>query len=221
MVGGRPARAASRRSCAARGRFPRDGVPRHDPASEAEPLPPPTRVRELAERRTANSRTFQLQDGRVEQEISAGPLNFRDGAGQWQPIDPTVRASSRPGFSLANETNGYRSYYGDNPDALVRFETAAGAITLATPGRPPGTPVAERNTVTYASGLGPGLGLSYQVTPEALKESIVVEAPPEGDGHLAVDFALGLEGPAARQQRDDGHPSCSSGRRAPRGPGGE
>jgi hypothetical protein len=36
----------------------------------------------------------------VQAELSAAPVHYRDGRGDWQPIDTTVRASARPGLHL-------------------------------------------------------------------------------------------------------------------------
>jgi hypothetical protein len=57
--------------------------------------PPPTgqawpaqkRVKELTGKRTANSRVYQLSDGRTQAEISATPLHYRDAKGKFQPIE--------------------------------------------------------------------------------------------------------------------------------------
>jgi hypothetical protein len=50
----------------------------------------------------------------------------------------------------------------------------------------PGNPVVDKNRVTYANGLGQGLDLAYEVTSGSLKESVVVNARPAGDGDLSV-----------------------------------
>lgn len=184
-------------------KFAEGGVPREDPAPTAKKLPPAKRVKEIPERRTANSKVFQLEDGRVQEELSAAPLHYRDEQGRWQPIDPKVAPSSRPGFTLGNVTNGFRTFFGEDPTALVRFETDKGAVTLATPDATPGKPVAKDNKVTYADGIRPGVDLAYEVTPESLKESIVLEAAPAGDDDVVVEFDLNVEGLEARQ-RDDG-----------------
>jgi hypothetical protein len=180
-----------------------NGVPRQDPARGPQKAPPEKRVRELTERRTANGRVFQLEDGRLQQEISAAPLHYRDGQGRWQPIDPAVRPSSRPGFTVGNETNAFKSYFGEQDEALVRFETSKGAVTLGVVDGQPGKPAADGNTVSYADALGSGVDLAYEVTPESVKESIVLAATPAGDDDITVTFSLGVEGLEAHQS-DDG-----------------
>src|SRR5215217_5685031 len=47
---------------------------------------------ELPELRTRYSRTFQRKDGHgLVARISAQPVNYRDGAGDFQPIDNTLQ----------------------------------------------------------------------------------------------------------------------------------
>ncbi len=70
----------------------------------------------------------------------------------------------------------------------------------------PGNPVVDKNRVTYANGLGQGLDLAYEVTSESLKESVVVNARPAGDGDLSVRFDLQVEGLQARQRPAPGDP---------------
>ena len=180
-----------------------DDVPQEDPPRRPQPMPEPRRVREVPERRRANSRVFELEDGRLQQELSSAPIHYRDAAGGWQPIDVAIGRSSRPGFALGNETNAFRTYFGSNPGGLVRLEAEGGAVTLGLPDAWPGNPVAEENRVRYADGLGSGLDLTYEVTAESLKESVVVRSRPAGDGDLSVRFDLQAEGLRARQ-RDDG-----------------
>src|SRR5687768_14364422 len=55
-------------------------------AMRGEAWPAEKRVKELADRRTANGRVFQLTDGRTQAEISIGPVNYRDARGRYQPI---------------------------------------------------------------------------------------------------------------------------------------
>ncbi|MBO0807216.1 MAG: DNRLRE domain-containing protein, partial [Actinobacteria bacterium] len=209
---------------------------------------PVRRVKELTGRRTANSRVYRLSDGRLQADISAGPVNYRDRSGRWQPINTTVQPSSRHGYKYANTTNTFGSFFGTTAGHLVRFDvpgggwltmgvagsqSGAGATTSAvsatpmsspspdpsgtpspsvsatsspspsptpsasaspsgpaggTPGPGSGTgsgagsgtrPVSMRvagSTVSY-SGAVPGARLSYQVTPDALKEGIILSSP--------------------------------------------
>jgi RHS repeat-associated protein len=173
--------------------------PPAEPAGKA--WPAEKRVRELPERRTANARFYQLSDGRVQAEISTGPVNYRDGSGRYQPIDTTVRPVHRQGVAAANTTNTFTSLFGDSTGRLVRFEQGGRAIDLALDGpNRTVTPRVDGSTVTYA-GLAGGADLVYRVTPTALKEQIVLHGRPNGD--VSYSFTLRTAGLTARQA-DDG-----------------
>jgi hypothetical protein len=75
--------------------------------------PAQKRVREVASKRTAHGKVYQLSDGRLQAEISAVPVNYRDRDGKYRPIDTTVRATGRPGYVQANTTYALTSLFGD------------------------------------------------------------------------------------------------------------
>lgn len=143
------------------------------------------RVKELAGRRTANARFWQLSDGRVQAEVSATPTAYRSGK-SWKDIDPTVGKSGRKGFEFANTSNATRSWFGSDAERLLRVESADGhAVTVGLPGAAELAPVAEGDTVTYRDAL-PGADLSYQVGPGRVKENIVLAEAPGRAGDLHV-----------------------------------
>jgi len=132
------------------------------------------RVRELTSRRSEFSRTFLLSDGQRQAVISAGPVNYRDAAKRWMPIDTRVVRSPRAGFSYQNTANVFGSFFSSDPARLVRFESPAGGWLQT--GLPGGRRVAPRvsgSTVSYPEIL-PGVSLEYSVSPSGLKERIVL-----------------------------------------------
>src|SRR5215469_14469830 len=139
--------------------------------------PPARRVRELTSMRSESSRTFVLSDGRRQAVISAGPVNYRDAAGRWEPIDTTVVRSPRAGFSYQDTANVFGSFFSSDPARLVRFELPAGGWLQT--GLPGGRRVAPRvsgSTVSYP-GILPGVTLEYAVSPAGLKEQVVLASP--------------------------------------------
>src|SRR5439155_19567073 len=66
------------------------------------PKPPPHRVGEVADRRSAHARVFAMSDGTFEAELSARPESFMDSQGHWRDIDTTVRPVGRDGFRFGN-----------------------------------------------------------------------------------------------------------------------
>lgn len=173
------------------------GLAVHQKAPAGKAWPEQKRVRELTDRRTANGRVFELSDGRVQAEISAVPLHYRDAKGRFQQIDTTVRDSDRPGFVKGNATNSFTSMFGDKPDRLVRFERDGRHVELGLVGAAKSVaPTADGSSVTY-SGLLSGADVVYEVTPTALKEEIVLRRAPTGS--VSYTFTVDTQGLVARQ----------------------
>ena len=118
--------------------------------------PAQKQVKELTDKRTGNSRVYQLSDGRTQAEISAAPINYRDAAGAFQPIDTRVRPTGAKGYVQGNTTNTFTSLFGDSTAGLVRFEQGGRSVGLGLAGAPKGVePQVDGSTVTYA-GLADG-----------------------------------------------------------------
>ncbi|MEV1166985.1 DNRLRE domain-containing protein [Nonomuraea sp. NPDC049784] len=173
---------------------PRDlgvnAVPRRDQEPAAQKLPPARRVKELADKRSSHSRTFLLEDGRQQAEVSAGLVNYRDKSGKWQPIATKLSPTDRSGFAYGNQRNVFSSFFGADPDSVLRVELDDVSLTLGADGVKRGKPQVKENTATYA--YGEGGRLSYQVTPEGAKEQIVLDAPPKQATYTFTMRADGL-----------------------------
>jgi hypothetical protein len=163
--------------------------------------PAQRRVKELTGKRTANSKVYQLSDGRLQAEISPAPLHYRDGKGAYQPIDTTVRPVNEGGYVQGNQTNTFTSLFGDRSDDLVRFERDGRSVEMGLAGAGRGvTPTVSGSTVTYP-GLAGAADLVYDVTSTALKEKIVLRKAPAGP--VSYTFTVDRAGLTA-QQRPDG-----------------
>jgi RHS repeat-associated protein len=161
----------------------------------------PRRVRELTARRSADARVYQLSDGRLQSVISAEPVNYKDSRGRWQPIDTTVRATTRAGFSYASVSNTFGSFFGASASRLVRFEVPGGGwLSLGMDGAHAGRPTVAGSAVTYR-GVAPGADLSYRVTPEALKESITLAS---ASAATSFSYTIRVGGGLVAWQRPDG-----------------
>ncbi|MCP2243377.1 RHS repeat-associated core domain-containing protein [Lentzea aerocolonigenes] len=156
-------------------------------------------MRELAERRTASMRVYELSNGQFEAELSAQPQHFRDAKDNWRPIDTTVRERPLDGYLFGNETNAFASAFGDKTDRLARFSFADTKVGVGIDGGSrPIEPKVERDSVTYP-GAWDGADLSYQVTRGSLKEKITLAAPPK---NATFRFSLDLDGVVAQAQPD-------------------
>lgn len=155
---------------------------------------------EVTERRTAHSRVFAMSDGTFEAELSTQASSFVDGQGRWHGVDTTVRPAGRDGFAFSNDTNAFRSAFGDRSDRLVRFEVGGYTVTLGLDGAARAVQAkADHATVRYPGALG-GADLEYEVTDDALKERIVLPARPAGEA--VYRFTVHADGVTAAPQPD-------------------
>ncbi|MEU4681427.1 DNRLRE domain-containing protein [Micromonospora sp. NPDC023737] len=176
------------------------GLSVQEKALAAKVWPPQKRVKELPEKRTANSKTYQLSDGRTQAEISAVPVHYKDSKGRYQPIDTTVRPTNEKGYVQGNSTNSFTSLFGDSSEELARFERDGRSIELGLSGAAKAvTPKVSGSTVTYA-GVADGADVVYDVTSTALKEKIVLRKAPAGP--VSWTFTLDTAGLTARQRED-------------------
>ncbi|WP_406272412.1 DNRLRE domain-containing protein [Streptomyces sp. NBC_00191] len=176
-------------------------IPSREKLPKGKKLPKAKRVKELTERRTSQARFFELSDGRVEAELSAVPVSYKSGK-SWKPIDTAVRATEDKGFDFANTANTGRSWFGSDPDKLLRFESAGGgAISLGLTGAARNTlkPQAGGDTVTY-KGAASGADLQYKVGRGQVKENIVLAERPAGP--VSFTFALNTEGLTPKARKD-------------------
>jgi hypothetical protein len=94
----------------------RVALPRVEVAPVGQVVPEPVRVGELPGLATETATFFELSDGRVEAEVSAAPVRYRDGEGVLRPVDTTVVGSDRPGVVFENRTNTFVSSFGVGSD---------------------------------------------------------------------------------------------------------
>ncbi|MEV1143676.1 DNRLRE domain-containing protein [Micromonospora sp. NPDC049799] len=176
------------------------GLAVNEKPTPAKAWPPQKRVRELAAKRTANSKVYQLSDGRTQAEISSVPLHYKDVKGRFQPIDTTVRPVTNGDYVQGNRTNNFTSLFGDSTEDLVRFEAGGRSIELGLAGAVKGAkPTVDGSTVTY-KGLAGGADVVYDVTATALKEKIVLRKA--ASGPASYTFTLETSGLTAQQQKD-------------------
>jgi RHS repeat-associated protein len=171
------------------------------PATKPASKPPlkPKRVKELTGKRTARAKFFELEDGRVEAELSAVPVHYRDANDEWRAIDTQIAKSDRSGFGYGNTTNRFGSLFGTNSERLLRFEQAGRQVTVGLPGAAKVLAPRVRGSQLTYPGLLDGADLVYQVTPEGVKEQIVLARPPTDP---VWRFTMRLGGVDARQQPD-------------------
>ena len=182
------------------GLFPEPSVAVAEPAPRGgQGKKPPKRVREVQERGTASARVFAMSDGTFEAEVSPDPTHYRDGEGAWREAETSVKELPKDGYRFGVERNTFASRFGESTDRLVRFEFGGkqAALGIDVPGRKV-APRVEGSTVTYP-GVFEGADLQYVVTPESLKENIVLARPVSDP---TFRFTLRVVGVTARAQSD-------------------
>ena len=181
--------------------FARVALPREDPVPTGGVWPQPQRVRELPGMATETATFFELSDGRVQAEVSAAPVRYRDADGDLREIDTTVVESGRDGVAFENVTNTFTSLFGTSTDRLAVFEVDGRRVSLGAVGTPVGVDAtAVGDTVTFAQVFGPGVDVAYEVTGTALKEQIVLARRP---ARSSFTFSLDTAGLRPREL-DDG-----------------
>ncbi|HZN16013.1 MAG TPA: PA14 domain-containing protein [Acidimicrobiales bacterium] len=155
---------------------PRGAAPFTGPA--ATPKPAPSSSRELIERRTTNSETWQNDDGSQTLSMSSAP-KYYEVNGRLERIDNTVVVADPTG-ALRNAANGWSVRFGRLSEGIT-VATDNGGTTFAPEGVADVAPVAgsgaQANTVTYRDAW-PGVDLVYRVTATAVKEDIVLRRRP-------------------------------------------
>jgi RHS repeat-associated protein len=135
--------------------------------------------REVVEMQDADSVTFRQDDGRYATYLFPAPVNFRDEAGRWRPIDNALVVSRRAGYSFENRANAYSAAF---PSSLaagpVRFEAEGAWVTFALRGaRSSAEGVrADGARATFELALA-GVSVEYEARTSGLKETFVLAGP--------------------------------------------
>jgi RHS repeat-associated protein len=136
------------------------------------PMASPTVVRELTGLRTATSSTFLQSDGSRRLRVYAAPIHYKDAAGAWRDIDPslvvgpggTYRAASTPfDLSLGSATTG----------APARLTYGGYSLTMSLPDLVQTAPLVAGETASY---LAPGsaASVSYRAYAQGVEQTITL-----------------------------------------------
>lgn len=148
---------------------------------------------ELPALRTRSSRTYVAPHGSFVDVISAGAVNYKDSAGQWQPIDDSLV----PGQSgtHVNKADAYQVSLPDQIEAApIRIAFGGAFVTQQIEGAS-GAGVVDGNAETYSSVL-PSTDLTYATTSSGLKETLTfanASIPQTYVIDLAVSSGLSLK----------------------------
>ncbi|WP_198943296.1 PA14 domain-containing protein [Actinokineospora bangkokensis] len=137
----------------------------------------PQRSRVVA--RTMFTEEYVNPDGSRTTRQSTQPLNAQDAAGAWQPVDTTLQvdAGSKRAKPKRHPLNPSLGGSADDP-ALVSVQAAGQTVTLGVEGAEKGRKARVTDkSVDYAD-VAPETDLRYEVSPGAVKETIVLKRKP-------------------------------------------
>ena len=151
-------------------------------ATDLEPEP----GEEITELRTANSLTFAGEDGLLEAEVYAEPINYQQAAGEYEPIDNSLIPSDRPGYAYENAANSYKIYFPEElSEKPVLVETAGESLSYQLD-EGAGAPTVQGSEITYPEAL-PGVELTYNVGATGVEELLEIESP-EAEHSFSFDI---------------------------------
>ncbi|HEX9712500.1 MAG TPA: DNRLRE domain-containing protein [Actinomycetota bacterium] len=158
--------------------------------------PPDEAVREeIVALRTETAKFFREPDGTHQAEIFPAPIHFLASDGRWEDIDPTLVASSDPGYAWRNAAGAVAYEFAPSVRSgdTVRVVADGEHLQFGPVGDlSPQPAVVAGNQVTYP-GILPGVDLRYTVQLGGLKEEFVLHQVPavpgfafEASGTLSV-----------------------------------
>jgi RHS repeat-associated protein len=172
---------------------PRAGAPAN-PGADFTPLARTASHFDARRSRPVSRSTFATEyanpDGTRTWQQSTAPLNVKDSAGVWQPVDTGLSTDRSSGRVRVNRhpLNPSLGARGDDPALVsVEVEGKRAWLGLAQAAGKPAT--VDGSTVGYAE-VRPDTDLSYDVTPGSVKETIRLRKP----GPASWRFRLGTTG---------------------------
>jgi len=137
--------------------------------------------------RTEKAKQFINADGTTSEVLSTRPLHFKDFAGRWVDIDPTVEPDPAGGFQ--STANAWQAHFSALP-AGVTIDTAGGKVRFSPAGSASVAPqvLPDGQGVVYPDAW-PGVDLRYRVEPDGVKEELVLKTRT-----VATTFAFDTKG---------------------------
>jgi RHS repeat-associated protein len=131
---------------------------------------------EVASLRNANSNTLVNGDGTFTTNVYAQPVNFRDAAGHWRPIEAKFGAASQSGFEWQSGANSFSVDFKQNADpSFIRFDPGRGSpFTLTLDGANPSVGSKQTDNELLFRNVVQQTDLAYALLPQGLKESLIL-----------------------------------------------
>ena len=142
-------------------------------------------VRELVEKRDLYSKHYLNNDGTITAEIHSSPIHYKTETREYDDIDLTIIPEQNWEFEYALKKSAFRAYFNDVTDIenftlagfeLINSQGVSRWVTFKMLDATPTDSSCEGNRFKYHN-VFPNVDLEYTVTPEKLKENIIVHDP--------------------------------------------
>ena len=130
----------------------------------------PDGAREGPALRTRSGRVYANPNGTFTARTTAGPQNYKDAAGAWQPIDDTLVPDGAGGYTT--KADGYAAHLPASLGGPVSVTAGSRSLSMALQGAG-GAAAVSGATATYANAL-PGVAVAYAAGPAGLKEDLTL-----------------------------------------------
>jgi hypothetical protein len=169
-------------------------------AAAAEAGGPQSGALELPGKRTATSSTFLNPNGSYTTVVSPTPVNYRDAAGAWQPIDTSLVPSQTPGYAFQNAAGAFKALFKDGAgDGFVRFDVGGASYALGLQNAAHGSVHTHGSSISYEDAL-PSSSVGYTVLGTGLKETVTLA---DANGPDTFRFVLSGAGDLVATTRAD------------------
>jgi hypothetical protein len=130
----------------------------------------PEQVGPVPELASATSDTVRNPDGTYTAKIYEAPVNYKDGQGNWVPIDNTLVDAPGSTYALENAANSYTVSIPEDPSVTpVRFETGEAWITMKLVGSDDVAPAVDGNEASFEDLTPTADEVSYLATDGGVK----------------------------------------------------
>jgi hypothetical protein len=133
---------------------------------------------EVESLRTKYSATFRNPDGTFTEQVHLDPIHFKNGEGQWERIDTTLRSDGEG--SWQNDAGDVTAIFSSNSNdsTLLSIKEDERRIGLSIPGlNAADEPIVKGSNITYPSVL-PDIDLSFTVLPDGVEQFFVLNKAP-------------------------------------------
>jgi RHS repeat-associated protein len=151
----------------------------------------PASSHEVVEKRSRFERSFTNLDGTKTTVVSAAPLNYQDGRGDWQPIEPTLVGTAGRLVAGGGAADVQLAEHLDGSSTLATVTLDADhSIGWGVSAARPVNAVVHGAEASYP-GFAPAADLQVQVSAAAAKETIVLSSRQAASNYV---FPLQLKG---------------------------